>query len=112
MKNYSRRKFVQTTMAAGAGSVLISKNLIAQSDQNTPEPSLKGKKVLYVWGGWDGHEPEQSVDIFVPWMRSEGAEVVVSDTLDSYLDEDLMNSRDLIIQIFTMSQITREQERG
>jgi type 1 glutamine amidotransferase len=112
MAYISRRNFLKTTMAAGAGSVLIPKNLIAQSDQNTPEPSLKGKKVLYVWGGWDGHEPKQSVDIFVPWMRSEGAEVVVSDTLDSYLDEDLMNSRDLIIQIVTMSQITREQESG
>jgi hypothetical protein len=64
-------------------------------------PSLKGKKVLYVYGGWEGHEPKQSVDVFVPWMRSEGAEVVVSSTLDSYLDEKLMDSVDLIVQIWT-----------
>lgn len=75
-------------------------------------PSLMGKKVLYVYGGWTGHEPAQSVDIFVPWMKSEGAEVVVSDTLDSYLDEELMNSLDLIVQVWTMGEITREQEKG
>ena len=112
MKNYSRRKFVLTTMAAGAGSVLLPKNLAAQADQNVPEPSLDGKKVLYVWGGWDGHEPKQSIDVFVPWMRSEGAEVVVSDTLDSYLDEALMKSLDLVVQIWTMGKITRQQEAG
>lgn len=75
-------------------------------------PSLKGKKVLFVWGGWDGHEPKQSVDIFVTWMRAEGAEVTVSETLDSYLDVKLMESLDLIVQIWTMGKITREQEAG
>lgn len=45
-------------------------------------------------------------------MRSEGAEVVVSDTLDSYLDVKLMESRDLIVQIWTMGTITNEQEAG
>jgi uncharacterized protein len=112
MKNFSRRKFVQTTIAAGTGSVLIPKNLVAQLNQNTPIPSLDGKKVLFVWGGWSGHEPKQSVDIFVPWMKSEGAEVVVSDTLDSYLDDSLMESLDLVVQIWTMGKITKEQEAG
>jgi uncharacterized protein len=112
MSKYSRRKFVQTTIAASAGSILIPKNLIAQSDQNNSIPTLEGKKVLYVWGGWDGHEPKQSVDIFVPWMKSEGAEVIVSDTLDSYLDESLMESLDLVVQMWTMGKITKEQEAG
>jgi type 1 glutamine amidotransferase len=112
MTHISRRKFVQTTMAAGAGSVLIPKNLVAQSNQNTLVPTLDGKKVLFVWGGWNGHEPKQSVDIFVPWMKSEGAKVTVSDTLESYLDESLMESLDLVVQIWTMGKISREQEAG
>ncbi len=29
-------------------------------------PSLKGKKILYTYGGWDGHEPKQSVELFQP----------------------------------------------
>ena len=111
MNSLSRRKFVQTTIAAGVGSILLPKRMVnAEVLQSTP--SLKGKKVLYVYGGWKGHEPEASVDIFVPWLRSEGAEVTVSDTLDSYLDEELMNTLDLIMQIWTMGEITKEQEKG
>ncbi len=74
--------------------------------------SLKGKKVLYVYGGWKGHEPIESVDVFVPWLKAEGAEVTVSDNLDSYLDEELMGAVDLIIQTWTMGTITKEQEKG
>ncbi len=68
-------------------------------------------KVLFVWGGWKGHESKESVELFGPWMRSEGADVVVSDTLDSYLDESLMESLDLIVQIWTMGKISKEQEK-
>jgi len=73
---------------------------------------LAGKKILFVWGGWAGHEPEQCSKIFVPWLESEGAVVTVSQSLDSYLDKDLMNSVDLIIQIWTMGTISREQEKA
>ena len=114
MKYLSRRKFLKTSAIASAGAVLINYPLrtFASSDQSALEPSLKGKKVLFVWGGWDGHEPKQSIDVFVPWMRSEGADVVVSDTLDSYLDESLMSSLDLIVQIWTMGKISDEQEKA
>ena len=74
--------------------------------------SLEGKKVLYVWGGWAGHEPEQCSKIFIPWLESEGATVIESKTLDIYLDEGLMNSVDLVIQAWTMGKITRDQEKG
>ncbi|HAQ20539.1 MAG TPA: hypothetical protein DCR40_15115 [Prolixibacteraceae bacterium] len=110
MQFLSRRQFVKTTTVAGAGSLLLTNQLYASSSVKTLRPSLQGKKVLYVYGGWDGHEPKQSVDIFVPWLRSEGADVTVSDTLDSYLDEKLMESLDIIIQIWTMGTITKEQE--
>jgi len=36
----------------------------------------------------------------------------VSETLDSYLDADFMKSLDLVVQVFTMSTITGEQEKG
>ncbi|MCJ7679522.1 MAG: ThuA domain-containing protein [Candidatus Aminicenantes bacterium] len=70
------------------------------------------KKALVVWGGWDGHEPKQCVDIFAPWLEKQGFEVIVSNSLDSYTDKALMSSLDLIVQVFTMAQITGEQERG
>lgn len=70
------------------------------------------KKVLFVWGGWDGHEPKQCVDIFAPLMQQAGFEVEISDTLDSYLDADKLKTYDLITQTFTMSKISNEQLKG
>jgi len=70
------------------------------------------KSALYVWGGWDGHEPEQCRDVFVPILRSEGFAVEISDTLDVYLDKDRMHGFDLVVQAWTMGKITREQQQG
>jgi type 1 glutamine amidotransferase len=70
------------------------------------------KKALFVWGGWDGHEPKQCVDIFAPWLGSKGWDVEVSDTLDSYLDTDKMMALNLVVQVYTMGQITGEQQKG
>ena len=70
------------------------------------------KKALMVWGGWPGHEPKTCVEIFAPLLEAAGMSVEISDTLDSYLDAEKMASLDLIVPIFTMSTITREQEMG
>lgn len=70
------------------------------------------KKALMVWGGWLGHEPKQCADIFAPYLESQGYDVTVSDTLDSYLNKELMMSLDLIVPIWTMGTITNEQEKG
>ncbi|HER08664.1 MAG TPA: ThuA domain-containing protein [Bacteroides sp.] len=75
-------------------------------------PSLEGRKVLFTYGGWDGHEPEQSVDLLKPWMEREGALVEAHNSLDPYSDKRYMDGIDLVIQIFTMSEITPEQEKG
>ena len=111
MLNKTRRNFIRTSSLAGAGLLLFSPELMANSNLEA-KSSMNGKKVLYVYGGWEGHEPKQSVDVFVPWLKAEGAAVTVSNTLDSYLDEDLMNSVDLVIQAWTMGKITGEQEKG
>jgi hypothetical protein len=70
------------------------------------------KKALFVWGGWEGHEPKQCVDIFAPWLAEQGFEVEISTTLDSYLDAAKMKSLDLVVQVFTMSSITPQQQAG
>lgn len=70
------------------------------------------KSALMVWGGWEGHEPKQCVDIFAPILEAEGYTVEISHTLDSYLDEQKMRSLDLIVPVWTMGTITREQEHG
>jgi uncharacterized protein len=70
------------------------------------------KSALMVWGGWDGHEPSQCMEIFAPVLRNEGFDVTVSDTMDAYLDADRMKSYSLIVPLWTMGQITGEQEKG
>lgn len=70
------------------------------------------KRVLFVWGGWSGHEPKQCVDIFAPLMRQAGFDVTISDTLDVYLDTDSLKQYDLIAQVWTMGEITKEQLTG
>lgn len=113
MENLSRRKFIGSSIALGLGATLFPKKLMAQAVTSSPKSAtLKGKKILYVYGGWDGHEPKQSIDIFVPWLESEGAEIILTDNLDKYADKELMLSVDLIIQIVTMAKITEEQEKG
>ncbi len=70
------------------------------------------KSALFVWGGWAGHEPKQCVDIFAPLLREQGYEIQVSDSLDVYLHQENMQALNLIVQVFTMSTITQEQETG
>lgn len=104
MKHY--KKIAVTLM----GVLLFTFGIMA--DEMINENALQGKKVLYVYGGWDGHEPEQCRDIFVPWLKSEGAEVFLHDDLACYEDSALMAEVDLIIQHVTMSQITGPRERA
>jgi len=75
-------------------------------------PPRAQKTALVVWGGWEGHEPKQCVDIFAPWLESQGFKVEISHTLDAYLDLGKLKTLDLIVHIFTMSDIKPEQERN
>ena len=69
---------------------------LAQNDL----PSLKGKNILFVYGG-KIHSPKESADLFVPILKAEGAKVRVFDNFSVYEDEKLMSETDLIIQAFT-----------
>jgi len=97
---------------SSAGAILSTKMLGQANYVKSNTPSLQDKSVLMVWGGWDGHEPRQCVDIFAPWIEKQGAKVTISDTLDIYLNQDLMNSADLIIQVWTSGTITGDQQRA
>jgi len=70
------------------------------------------KRALMVYGGWDGHEPKQCVERFAPFLRGQGYEVTISDTLDAYLDKEFLNSLALIVPVWTMGEITGEQCNG
>jgi type 1 glutamine amidotransferase len=70
------------------------------------------KSALIVWGGWDGHEPKQCVDVFAPYLREQGYQVEIADTLDAYLDSQKMRALSLIVPVWTMGTIERDQEKG
>lgn len=108
----NRRKFILQSATLGLAALLPFKSKATSTTVTPPLPSLKGRKVLFTYGGWDGHEPTKYAEYLTPWMKSEGAEVLLHSTLDVYTDKAVMDSVDLVVQIYTMSTITREQEKG
>jgi type 1 glutamine amidotransferase len=67
------------------------------------------KKALIVWGGWNGHQPQEVAGIFNDVLLSHGFDVEMSDTLDAFLDGETLKQLDLIVPVWTMGKITREQ---
>ena len=71
----SRRRFLSASGTIAVGSSL-GLRAAERSKPSMPVerelPSLEGRKILYTYGGWKGHEPVQSLDLFKPWMEKEG----------------------------------------
>ena len=70
------------------------------------------KHALMVIGGWPGHTPEKSADMFQPVLEEAGFNVRRESTLDVYLDRDLLSSVDLIVPIWTQGGISKKQLEG
>jgi uncharacterized protein len=70
---------------------------------------MSKKSALIVWGGWDGHEPEVIAQFFSGILEGEGFDVTVSNTLDSFADAELVGKQNLLIPVYTMSEISNEQ---
>ncbi|MED4036408.1 ThuA domain-containing protein [Niallia taxi] len=66
------------------------------------------KSALIVWGGWDGHQPEQVADIFKEILEEENFQVEVSNSLDSYADKERLKTFALMVPHWTMGQIERK----
>jgi type 1 glutamine amidotransferase len=67
------------------------------------------RKALIVWGGWLGHEPEPVAQVFERTLTKEGFSVEVSDTLASFEDVEKLNALHLIVPVWTMGEISRDQ---
>ena len=98
-------------ITGGIATVLAAIFVLSLAVPASAVPQVK-KKALFVWGGWEGHEPKQCVDIFAPWLEAQGFDVEISHSLDSYLDVEKLRALDLIVHTFTMSEIKPEQEKG
>ena len=51
-------------------------------------------------------------ELFLPFLRDHGYDVRVSETLDVYTDAELLAATDLVVQCWTMGEITQEQSTG
>ena len=85
---------------------------VSMNFSSTVRGQAAKKKVLIVWGGWAGHQPKETVDVFAPWLAEQGFDVDSSNSLDSYLDAEKLKGLSLIVQAVTMGTITPQQEKG
>jgi type 1 glutamine amidotransferase len=70
------------------------------------------KNALVVRGGWDGHQPVETTNVFIPFLEANGFNVRIEESPASYADAEYMATVDLIQQTNTMNVITREEFDG
>lgn len=69
------------------------------------------KEALIVWGGWEGHTPEQGANIVAAMLRENKFEVYLENTTGAFADPGL-KKLDLIVPIYTMSTIEPEEVKN
>lgn len=69
---------------------------------------MSGRDALIVWGGWDGHEPEQGARIVAGMLEEEGFDVEIENTTEAFADP-AIRDLSLIVPIDTMSTIEKEE---
>jgi uncharacterized protein len=70
------------------------------------------RHAIVVRGGWDGHQPIEATDLFIPFLERNGFQVDVFDSPAPYADAERLATTDLIVQCVTMSTIEKEQFEG
>jgi type 1 glutamine amidotransferase len=70
------------------------------------------QKALVVRGGWEGHQPVEATEMFLPFLEQHGYQVRVEESPEIYADAGEMAATDLIVQCVTMSEISKEQVAG
>lgn len=107
----SRRSFLQKTAVLGAAAS-TGMGILQPAQADGFRPSPRQRHALVTWGGWDGHHPETFKDMIVPWLRDEDFEVTVANSLEPYADPDLMETVDVVVQFWTMGEISDAQLKG
>ncbi|HEY7045335.1 MAG TPA: ThuA domain-containing protein [Nocardioidaceae bacterium] len=71
-----------------------------------------GRSAIVVRGGWEGHNPVEATDRFVPFLEEHGFSVEVRDDLDVYTDAEKLAATDLVLQCYTQGTATDNQVNG
>lgn len=64
------------------------------------------RSALIIWGGWNGHDPEECAAIYRRWLHEDGFSVRVETDL-SVLADPAIHDLSLIVPIYTMSSIEK-----
>ncbi len=67
------------------------------------------KKTLFIAGGWEGHQPFETSNLFAELLKADGFETEVSSTVESLLDKEYLDTLDLIVPCYTMGEISQDQ---
>ena len=70
------------------------------------------KKAWIIQGGWDGHEPKLVSERFARILREHGFDAEIFDDLAVLENTGALNEIDLLVPVWTMGTITREQSRA
>ncbi len=70
------------------------------------------KRALIVRGGWDGHQPVEATNLFIPFLEANGFEVRIEESPAVYADADYLPTVDLIVQSNTMNTIEAAEFEG
>lgn len=65
------------------------------------------RSALIVWGGWNGHDPEECAAIYRRWLHEDGFSVRV-ETDSAVLGDPSIHDLSLIVPVITMSKIERD----
>jgi len=73
---------------------------------------MNSRRALIVRGGWAGHQPVETTDLFVPFLEQNGYDVRIEESPEIYADAAAMAETDLIVQSVTMSEISGAAVQG
>jgi len=73
---------------------------------------MTSRTALIVRGGWEGHHPVETTEMFLPFLRRNGFAVRIEESPRVYADADAMSGIDLVVQAMTMTEADDESVAG
>ena len=70
------------------------------------------KAALFVWGGWEGHEPRETSELVAEILRKEDFQVELLADLDILLDRDKLAKLDLFVSAWNLGALLKEQQEN
>ena len=70
------------------------------------------RKALVVRGGWEGHRPVETTELFISDLEAEGFDLRIAESTEVYAEPGALDGLDLIVQCVSMGEISGEGLRA